>query len=101
MAIKVRLLYATMEELAMLPASALLAQRLVHIAEGYGGWTDRVARVVELSQEQLATMCAISRQTVNRVLNDLEQLKLVRRAYAGIEILDVLGLRKIAGRLLS
>jgi CRP-like cAMP-binding protein len=101
MAMKVRLLFEVMEELSMLPASAVLARRLVHIAEGYGGWTDRIARMVDLSQEQLAITCAISRQTVNRVLNDLEKLNLVRRAYAGIEILDLLGLRKIAGRLLS
>jgi hypothetical protein len=37
MAVKVRLLFAVLEELQRLPASALLAQRLV-MADGYGGW---------------------------------------------------------------
>jgi len=101
MAMKVRLLFAVMEELQRLPASALLAQRLVHMADGYGGWDDRTARVLAVNQEHLATLCALSRQTVNQVLNRLEELKLLRRAYAGIEILDLQRLRQVAGRLLA
>jgi CRP-like cAMP-binding protein len=101
MAMKVRLLFTVMEELLRLPASALLAQRLIHMAEGYGGWDDRTARVLSVNQEHLATLCAVSRQTVNQVLSNLEELKLLRRAYAGIEILDLPGLRKVAGRLLA
>ena len=100
MALKVRLLFTGMEELALLPVSALVARRLVHMTEGYGGWEDRSARVIEVSQEQLATILAVSRQTVNQVLKDLEALKLVRTVYAGVEILDLSGLRRAAGRML-
>ena len=100
MAIKVRLLFTTMEEMALLPVSALVARRLVHMTLGYGGWDDRSARVLEVSQEQLATMLAISRQTVNTVLKDLEMQNIVRKVYAGIEILDLPGLRAVAGKML-
>jgi CRP-like cAMP-binding protein len=100
MAMKVRLLFTGMEELALLPTSMLLARRLVHMTEGYGGWDDRSARVLQVSQEQLATMLGVSRQTVNQVLKELEAKKLVRPSYGGIEILDLAGLRREAGRML-
>lgn len=100
MAIKVRLLFDTLEEQALLPASAQLARRLVLMAEGYGGWTAQTSRVLEVSQEQLATMLAVSRQTVNQVLKTFEAAQLVRVCYAGLEILDLPGLKHASGEML-
>jgi CRP-like cAMP-binding protein len=98
LAMKARLLFAALEERALLPVSALLVRRLVQMAEGYGGWDDRSARLLAINQEKLAAMLATSRQTVNQILKELEQQQLVRLGYGGIEILDLAGLRRAAQR---
>jgi CRP/FNR family cyclic AMP-dependent transcriptional regulator len=98
LATKARLLFAAMEEQALLPAASILVRRLLQMTEGYGGWDDRSARVLEINQEKLAAMLAISRQTVNQLLKELEQQRLLRPCYGGIEILDLPGLRRAARR---
>ena len=45
-------------------------------------------------QEQLSLMLAISRQTTNQILKDLESRHLVRVQRGEVEILDLTGLRK-------
>ena len=84
-----------MEELALLPAPQRLARRLVMMAEGYGQWTaeGRSRRVLSISQEQLSLMLAISRQTTNQILKDLESRHLVRVQRGELEILDLAALR--------
>ena len=68
------------------------------MAEGYGQWTaeGQSRRVIEISQEQLSLMLAISRQTTNQILKDLEAQGIVRLSYGGIEILDRERLRQAA-----
>ena len=74
-----------------------LARRLVMMAEGYGQWTaeGQSRRVIEISQEQLSLMLAISRQTTNQILKDLESRHLVRVQRGEVEILDLAGLRGV------
>lgn len=84
---KLRVLFTTVEETALLPPTARVARRLATMAGGYGAWTDRSARVVRVSQEQLALMLALSRQTVNQSLRDLEAAGAIRRTRGAIEIL--------------
>lgn len=92
---KLRTAFVAMEELALLPAPLRLARRLVVMAEGYGQWTaeGRSRRVLSLSQEQLSQMLAISRQTTNQILKDLEARGLVRVNRGEVEILDLESLR--------
>jgi CRP-like cAMP-binding protein len=93
---KLRLMFAMVEDTASLPISVRLARRLVMAAERYGEWHGQSSKVLELRQDQLATMLSTSRQTVNQVLKDLEGRGLVRIAYGNVEILDLDGLREAA-----
>lgn len=95
MAHKVRLAFIALEEISLLPAAQRLARRLLLIAEDYGE-TQGPRRIIHLSQEQLAAMLAISRQTANGVLKDLQARGIVRLTYGEIEILDLNELRKAA-----
>ncbi|AEF24215.1 MULTISPECIES: Crp/Fnr family transcriptional regulator [Pseudomonas] len=95
MAHKVRLAFIALEEISLLPAAQRLARRLLLIAEDYGE-TQGPRHIIHLSQEQLAAMLAISRQTANGVLKDLQARSIVRLTYGEIEILDLDELRKAA-----
>lgn len=92
---KLRLAFIALEEMSLLPAPQRLARRLLMIAEGYGE-TSGQRRVIHLAQEQLALMLAVSRQTTNQILKELEAQGVVHLNYGEIEILDLTGLRKAA-----
>jgi CRP-like cAMP-binding protein len=92
---KLRLAFIALEEMSLLPAPQRLARRLLMIAEGYGGLGGR-RRVIQLAQEQLAMMLALSRQTTNQILKDLEAQGALRLTYGEIEILDVQVLQRAA-----
>ncbi len=91
---KLRLAFIALEQISLLPAAPRLAQRLLMIADNYGEGDPR--RVIHLAQEQLALMLAISRQTTNQILKDLQAQGIVRLTYGEIEILDLQQLRKVA-----
>jgi CRP-like cAMP-binding protein len=93
---KLRLMFIALEELSLLPAPARLARRLLMIAEGYGNLREGTRRVIDVSQEQLALMLAISRQTTNQILKELEAQGAVRLAYGKIELLSLEKLRGAA-----
>lgn len=90
---KMRLVLASLADISTLSLGARLAQRLVHMADGYGDLRVGTSRVVLVNQEQLAAMLWASRQTVNRALKSLEAAGHVRVSYGEIEILDLDGLR--------
>ncbi len=91
---KLRLAFIALEEMSLLPAAPRLARRLLLMAENYGEGEPR--RVLHLPQEQLALMLAISRQTTNQILKELEGQGIVRLTYGEIEILDWPRLRQAA-----
>ncbi|HEX7662983.1 MAG TPA: Crp/Fnr family transcriptional regulator [Polyangiaceae bacterium] len=91
---KLRLVLSSLADISTLSLGARLAQRLVHMADGYGDLRVGTSRVVLVNQEQLAAMLWASRQTVNRVLKTLEGSGLIRVSYGEIEILDLEGLKK-------
>ncbi|WPB81406.1 Crp/Fnr family transcriptional regulator [Archangium violaceum] len=95
---KLRLMFIALEELSLLPAPARLARRLLMIAEGYGNLREGPRRVIDVSQEQLALMLAISRQTTNQILKELEARGAVRLTYGKIEILSLEKLRDAASQ---
>ncbi|TPG82161.1 Crp/Fnr family transcriptional regulator [Pseudomonas mandelii] len=92
---KLRLTFINLEQLSLMPAAARLAHRLLMIAEGYGE-IDPPRRVLQLPQEQLASMLSLSRQTTNQILNDLQGQGIVNLKYGEIEILDAQRLRMLA-----
>lgn len=68
---------------------------LLMIAEGYGE-LDAPRRVLQLPQEQLASMLSLSRQTTNQILKDLQGQGIIGLGYGEIEILDAARLRALA-----
>ena len=92
---KLRITFASVEELSLLPPTQRVAGRLLMMAGGYGSWTDRSKRVLDVSQEQLGLMLALSRQTVNQSLRELEARGCIKRNRAAIEVLDAESLRGI------
>jgi CRP/FNR family transcriptional regulator, cyclic AMP receptor protein len=92
---KLRLTFINLEQLSLMPTAARLAHRLLMIAEGYGE-IDPPRRVLQLPQEQLASMLSLSRQTTNQILNDLQGQGIVNLKYGEIEILDAERLRALA-----
>lgn len=97
MADKLRLAFISMEEQAVLPASVRMARRLVQMAQGYGQGTDDASsrRTLAITQEQLALMLGVSRQTTNQILNDLKERALIRVHRGELEILDLAALRAL------
>jgi CRP-like cAMP-binding protein len=93
---KLRLAFLAMEDSAVLPIADRLARRLLISVERYGEWHDRTSRVVDLRQQELATMLSTSRQTVNQLLKELEDQGILRLSYRHIEILDLDRLRHAA-----
>ncbi|MGL4316281.1 MAG: Crp/Fnr family transcriptional regulator [Pseudomonas sp.] len=92
---KLRLAFIALEEMSLLPAAPRLARRLLLMAEGYGETGER--RSLHLAQEQLALMLALSRQTTNQILKELQARGALRLTYGEIEILDLQILRQAAG----
>ena len=91
---KLRLAFIALEEMSLLPAAPRLARRLLLMVDNYGESEPR--RVIHLAQEQLALMLAISRQTTNQILKELEAQGILRLTYGEIEILDLPRLREAA-----
>ena len=87
-AAKLRLTFEILEDSAHLPLSLRLGRRLLVLAGGHGEWRDQHKRVVDVTQEQLASMLSASRQSVNQALKDLEQRGIVKVSYGHIELLD-------------
>lgn len=92
---KLRLAFISLEQLSLMAAPARLAHRLLMIAEGYGE-IDPPRRVLQLPQEQLASMLSLSRQTTNQILNELQSQGILALKYGEIEIVDADRLRALA-----
>ncbi|QAY83159.1 Crp/Fnr family transcriptional regulator [Pseudomonas arsenicoxydans] len=91
---KLRLTFINLEQLSLMPAPTRLAHRLLMIAGGYGE-IDPQRRVLQLPQEQLASMLSLSRQTTNQILKDLQGQGIIGLGYGEIEILDPERLRAL------
>jgi CRP-like cAMP-binding protein len=98
MAEKLRLAFMSMEEQTVLSAPLRLARRLVGMAEGYGIQTGRggTRRVLAVTQQELALMIGVSRQTTNQILKELEAQGILRVQRGGMEILDLTKLRALS-----
>jgi CRP/FNR family transcriptional regulator, cyclic AMP receptor protein len=98
MADKLRLAFVSMEAQMLLPASQRLAQRLVLMAQGHGlaatpgGHRSSIA----VTQEELALMLGISRQTTNQILQSFKDQGLIAVHRGELELLDFGALRAFA-----
>lgn len=91
---KLRASFIAMESLVLLPPTPRVAGRLALMATGHGALQGGGPRVLKVSQEQLAQMLALSRQTVNQALKALESAGAIRRSRAAIEVLSLQALRQ-------
>lgn len=92
---KLRLTFINLEQLSLMPAPTRLAHRLLMIAEGYGE-IDEPRRILQLPQEQLASLLSLSRQTTNQILKELQGQGILKLGYGEIEIVDAVRLRALA-----
>jgi CRP/FNR family transcriptional regulator, cyclic AMP receptor protein len=73
-----------------------LARLLVEMATACGRRTEEGLTIaVPLSQPELATMIGVSEATVQKVLRDLRERRLVRTGYRRLTLVDVPALRAI------
>lgn len=93
-----KLRYVFLEQIAIQTRSLSqrLAQRLLFILEGYGNHLIVQERQIHISQDQLANMLTVSRQTINHELNLLEKQNFIKISFRKIEILDMEKLNLIA-----
>lgn len=87
MAQKIRIAFENNDALMLLPAPQRLASRLLMIAGGYGGINAAPSKIA-LSQDTLASMVSLTRQTTNQLLKDLESQGIVELKFGEIVILD-------------
>ncbi|MEG1041051.1 MAG: Crp/Fnr family transcriptional regulator [Pseudomonas sp.] len=92
---KLRWVFVALEQQSLMAAAPRVAHRLLQMAAGYGE-VDGSRRVLQLSQEQLALMLSLSRQTTNQILKSLQQQGALRLGYGEIEILDLARLHAVA-----
>lgn len=96
MASKTRLALQALEDASILPASNLLAKRLLQLNDSSNDCVEG-KQVITIPQEQVGMMLGISRQTTNQILKKFEQQNLIFCHYGEIEILDVERLSQQAG----
>ena len=97
MALKLRLAFIGMEDMALQPAEARMARRLVLLAHAGADSPDAGRHSIGIKQEQLSLMLGLSRQTANKILKGFEQDGAVRVAYGRIEVLDLARLKELGG----
>jgi CRP-like cAMP-binding protein len=95
---KLRTALTALEDASHLPMQQRLARRLLHAASNHGqSGVGSLRRRVRLPQNYLAQMLGVSRQTVNKALQQLVARGVLVLHYAEIEILDVAALLEAAG----
>lgn len=85
--------FTALDEMAAMPAVTRVARRLVDLSDACGELVHTGRRVVRVPQDRLAAMLALSRQTVNRALKQLESEGTVRLTRGGVELIDIDRLR--------
>jgi CRP/FNR family transcriptional regulator, cyclic AMP receptor protein len=93
---KLRIALSLLEDMALEPPRVRLARCLINLLEGYGQRKAEPPFRVRVSQERLAMMVSLSRQTVNELLGHLEQESIIQCQRGGVRILDPGGLRDAA-----
>lgn len=95
---RIRLLYGIVEDATLRSTRARVARRLLLLARGDAALSPLRARV-PVSQEGLAMMLGITRQTLSKELRLLADDGVVELGYGYIEVLSADGLRRLTGEL--
>lgn len=93
-----KLRYVFLEQIAIQTQSISqrLAQRLLFILEGYGNRSTIQDFNIQISQDQLANMLTVSRQTINHELNQFEKQGVIQLGFKKITVIDLDRLRQFA-----
>jgi CRP/FNR family transcriptional regulator, cyclic AMP receptor protein len=78
----------------LLDTDSLVARALVGMVHPLAN--PRGERYLQLSQEELANLAAVSRQTCNKAMMHFKDAGLVRTEYGGLVVLDLPGLQALA-----
>lgn len=90
---RVRLLYGLVEDAMLRSISTRVARRLLALARGDATLARDARSVVPVSQEALAMMLGVTRQTLSRELKALARDGIIAPGYGRIEILSLAGLK--------
>jgi CRP/FNR family transcriptional regulator, cyclic AMP receptor protein len=93
---KLRIALTLLEDMALEPPRVRLARCLINLLEGYGQRKTAPSQSVRVSQERLGMMLSLSRQTVNELLQHLEQDNIIHCQRGGVRIVDPVSLREAA-----
>jgi CRP/FNR family cyclic AMP-dependent transcriptional regulator len=94
---KIRIMMQHLEETTVSSVETRLISRLVFMAQSVTPHAGQPTRL-QLSQEQLADLLAVSRQTTNQCLKQFEQKGWIRLGYRCIDLLDLEALKAAAPR---
>jgi|JI10StandDraft_1071094.scaffolds.fasta_scaffold91160_4 CRP-like cAMP-binding protein len=94
---KIRIMMQHLEETTVSSVETRLISRLVFMAQSVTPHAGQPTRL-QLSQEQLADLLAVSRQTTNQCLKHFEQKGWIRLGYRCIDLLDLEALNAAAPR---
>ncbi len=83
------------EKIALLPAKAQVAWRLLMLCEGYGVLS-HARRLIRLEEIEAGATLVLSGTELLDVLKDLQERKIVRMIEGQLEVFDVDKLRKVA-----
>lgn len=87
MAQKIRVSFENNESMQLLSAAQRLASRLLLIANGYSGISERQTRL-KIAQDTLGSMISLTRQTTNQLLKNLESQGVISLRFGEITIHD-------------
>ncbi len=96
---RIRLLYGIVEDATLRSTRARVARRLLLLAHGDATMSPQMRARVPVSQEGLAMMLGITRQTLSKELRMLADRGIVELGYGYIEVVSTEGLRKLTGEL--
>lgn len=96
-AVRMRMLYGMVEDVTLRTTRARIARRLLLLARGDATQAGAARRVVPISQEALAMMLGITRQTLNKELKALVAAGALAVGYGRIEIASAAQLEKLGG----
>lgn len=97
LAARVRMLYGLTEDATLRGLRARVAHRLLGLARGDATQSVHLRRSLTLSQEALAMMLGVTRQTLSKELNALAREGVVALGYGRIELLALDALQKLVG----
>ncbi len=85
-----RLLYRAVDDFMQMSPERMLARRVLELWEAAGG-SDQI----RCSQDELARLVGVSRQSINRILGRWEDRRVIERAYRTLIVRDIQTLENI------